>query len=277
MGTTTRKKAEASGEAQAGQPKRAKRQRSTSPTEAQAPAAKSRRRKTHTAETESGHTGKKEEPAGSQSKGAGKARAVPTAAAPKAARGRGGAQAALPSASTAPITINRAPVLTLWVAVVAQRQGFSWEEALTFGKEVSGILAQSKGRSLGIYEAKERSEEEEEARAAEEAEAGVQRVDVFGMRLKAVSQGGQQLAYSGGAAIKPGGVQAYLRRAFKERLGDAKAAMEELAAAVPAEQLGREAYKLYERFRPEWRGWGQAGQLDPQKLHQLAESWQQEA
>lgn len=54
-------------------------------------------------------------------------------------------------------------------------------------------------------------------------------------------------------------------------------AMEELAAAVPAEHLGREAYKLYERFRPEWRGWGQAGQLDPQKLHQLAESWQQEA
>lgn len=53
--------------------------------------------------------------------------------------------------------------------------------------------------------------------------------------------------------------------------------MEELAAAVPAEHLGREAYKLYERFRPEWRGWGQAGQLDPQKLHQLAESWQQEA
>lgn len=159
MGTTTRKKAEASGEAQAEQPKRGKRQRSTSPTEAQAPAAKSRRRKTHTAETESGRTGKKKEPAGSQSNGAGKARAAPTAAAPKAARGRGGAQAAAPSAaSTAPITINRAPVLTLWVAVVAQRQGFSWEEALTFGKEVSGILAQSKGRSLGIYEAKERSE-----------------------------------------------------------------------------------------------------------------------
>ena len=42
--------------------------------------------------------------------------------------------------------INRAPVLTLWVAVVAERQGFSKEAGLTFGKAISGMLAQSKGR-----------------------------------------------------------------------------------------------------------------------------------
>lgn len=187
--------------------------------------------------------------------------------------------ATAPAAATsaAPIPINRAPVLTLWAAVVAQRQGFSWEEALTFGKQVSGILAQSKGRSLGIYEEKERSEEEADAHMAKETAAGVQRVDVFGMRLKAVTQDGQRLAYSGGAAIKPGGVQGYLSRAFKGRLDDAKAAMEELAAAVPAEELGRAAYTLYERFRPEWRGWGVAGQLDLSQLHQLTAEWGQEA
>lgn len=44
------------------------------------------------------------------------------------------------------IKINRAPVLTLWVAVVAERQGFSKEAGLTFGKAISGMLAQSKGR-----------------------------------------------------------------------------------------------------------------------------------
>lgn len=33
-----------------------------------------------------------------------------------------------------PITINRAPVLTLWVAVVAEREGYSWDEAVTIGK-----------------------------------------------------------------------------------------------------------------------------------------------
>ena len=32
------------------------------------------------------------------------------------------------------VTINRAPVLTLWAAVVAERLGFSGDEALTLGK-----------------------------------------------------------------------------------------------------------------------------------------------
>ena len=45
-----------------------------------------------------------------------------------------------------PVNINRAPVLTLWVAVVSERQGFSREAGLTFGKAISGMLAQSKGR-----------------------------------------------------------------------------------------------------------------------------------
>jgi len=50
------------------------------------------------------------------------------------------------------IKINRAPVLTLWAAVVAERLGYDKNEALTFGKAVAGLNAQSKGRRLGIYE-----------------------------------------------------------------------------------------------------------------------------
>jgi hypothetical protein len=49
------------------------------------------------------------------------------------------------------ISINRAPVLTLWAAVVAQRLGFAEDEALTLGKAVSGLNAQAKGRRLGIF------------------------------------------------------------------------------------------------------------------------------
>ncbi len=36
--------------------------------------------------------------------------------------------------STRAIKINRAPVLTLWAAVVAERLGLDWEEALTLGR-----------------------------------------------------------------------------------------------------------------------------------------------
>src|SRR5574339_45239 len=56
------------------------------------------------------------------------------------------------------IKINRAPVLTLWATVVAERLGYDEETALTLGKAVAGLNAQSKGRKLGIYE--EKTEEE---------------------------------------------------------------------------------------------------------------------
>jgi len=50
------------------------------------------------------------------------------------------------------IEINRAPVLTLWAAVVATRLGFEWEEALTLGRAVAGLNAYSKGKALGLFE-----------------------------------------------------------------------------------------------------------------------------
>ena len=49
------------------------------------------------------------------------------------------------------IKINRAPVLTLWAAVVAERLGFDHDEALTLGHSVAGLYAYSKGVSLGLF------------------------------------------------------------------------------------------------------------------------------
>ena len=46
------------------------------------------------------------------------------------------------------IKINRAPVLTLWAAVIAERFGYDKKEALTLAKAVAGLNAQSKGRRL---------------------------------------------------------------------------------------------------------------------------------
>jgi len=42
------------------------------------------------------------------------------------------------------VTINRAPVLTLWVAVVAERLGFERDEALRLGKATPGFRAKSR-------------------------------------------------------------------------------------------------------------------------------------
>ncbi len=50
------------------------------------------------------------------------------------------------------VMINRAPVLTLWAAVVAEILGFDYNEALTLGRAVAGLNAYSKGVALGLFE-----------------------------------------------------------------------------------------------------------------------------
>ena len=67
------------------------------------------------------------------------------------------------------IKINRAPVLTLWAAVVAARLGYEQNTSLTLGKAVAGLNAQSKGRRLGIYEEKKETDAEKDKKPAKQA------------------------------------------------------------------------------------------------------------
>src|SRR5664279_3706995 len=48
-----------------------------------------------------------------------------------------------------PLVVNRAPVLTLWGAVVAERLGHPAETALTLGRAVAGSAARVKARNIG--------------------------------------------------------------------------------------------------------------------------------
>jgi hypothetical protein len=50
------------------------------------------------------------------------------------------------------VMVNRAPVLTLWAAAVAEVLGFEHDEALTLGRAVAGLNAYSKGLSLGPFQ-----------------------------------------------------------------------------------------------------------------------------
>lgn len=171
---------------------------------------------------------------------------------------------------------NRAPVLTLWVATVSQRQGYTLEEGLTFGRWVAGVLAQSKGRSLGIYTPKEKTDEMVKAQQRKEVEMGVHRVEAFGMHIPVVgSPGGQLRAVSGEkySPLNPRQSESYLSKSLgEEGYRDCRQAMKVLAEAVPQEEIGKKAYSLYERFRPEWKGWGGKGHLDLDLIYSMAKS-----
>jgi hypothetical protein len=172
------------------------------------------------------------------------------------------------------VKINRAPVLTLWVIVVAERQGFTREEACTYGKWVSGTLARSKGRSLGIYEAKEETDQERSARHQQRHD-GVQYVEAFAnIKIPTVEWNGKHLAVSANAdkPLDPVAVQDYLLRSFGGQLGAVEAAMKELAADIPPAELRTRAYHLYENFRPEWKGWGKKSLLYLSAIRKLAKA-----
>lgn len=169
------------------------------------------------------------------------------------------------------IRINRAPVLTLWAAVVAERLGFDWPEALTLGRAVSGLNAHSKGVSLGLYEP---TPEAERARR-EAARAGeALRVSLLHRAIPVVQTEAGLRALNKGVPDSPVSVERYLSGKFGERLGEARAAMEQLARSFSPEELAACAYALYERFRPAIpagvAGWGAAGDLDLDRLRRLA-------
>ncbi len=167
------------------------------------------------------------------------------------------------------VTINRAPVLTLWAAVVAERTGFDRDEALTLGKAVAGLNAQSKGRRLGIYKpGKESGKKARESKRGEEF-----RVGVLGRQVPAVKTSDGVRALTKGEPADPVAVESYLERKFGERLEDVRSAMSELARSFEPDALAERAYALYEEFRPDIpsgkRGWGAKGELDLNVIRSL--------
>ncbi len=169
------------------------------------------------------------------------------------------------------IKINRAPVMTLWATIVAERLGFTHDEALTLGKGVTGLNAQSKGQRLGIFEPGE--EKSEKAREREKGETFP--IEILGRPVPAVNTEQGIRATVKEKPIHPPSVQRYLETKFKDNLPAVRAAMEDLAKAYPPQELAKKAYPLYEKFRPEVpegkKGWGAAGELDLNQIRSLAE------
>jgi hypothetical protein len=167
------------------------------------------------------------------------------------------------------ILINRAPVLTLWAAVVAERLGFGWEEALSLGKAVAGLNAQTKGRALGIFEP-----HPEKVRQARQRKRGEQFwIDLCGRAVPAKNTDEGVRAVAGATPISADSVQRYLGSKFGEYLHLTRQTMGKLAAAFKPEDLAVQAFSLYERFRPEIprgrRGWGAKGELDLKLIRSL--------
>jgi len=132
------------------------------------------------------------------------------------------------------VTVNRAPVLTLWAAVVAARMGYRWEEALTLGRAVAGLNAQSKGRRLGIFAERKG----EEGKPPKKVGLGEEFwVEVVGRAVPAKRTEDGVRAVVKDQPIDPDKVERYLRSKFGEDLEAVRAAMDELAKSFDRKKL----------------------------------------
>lgn len=166
------------------------------------------------------------------------------------------------------IKINRAPVLTLWATAVAERQGFSHEEALTYGRWISTMFAQAKGQSLGKFQKRTKTKK---AKTLSQM-ADKEHVDIFeNVDIPVKEVGGKLLALERGhGTIDPDNVENYLKRSFgSQDLELARDAMRELASSMDPDELRAKAYDMYQEIRPEWHGWGKPGSLSIGKVHEL--------
>jgi hypothetical protein len=174
--------------------------------------------------------------------------------------------------ATTKIEINRAPVLTLWAAVVAEALGFEPEEALTLGKTLAGLTAQSKGRRLGIYKPAEDRAHEVRKQPRDE----MLYVQLLGRAIPALNTPDGVRAASKGQPLDPASVQRYLSGKFGAALDDVRAAMEDLASTYSPADLEEVAFELYEQFRPEIpagkKGWGAKGELNLDYIRSLRDT-----
>lgn len=170
------------------------------------------------------------------------------------------------------IRINRAPVLTLWAAVVAQRLGFDWDESLTLGRAVAGLTAYSKGKRLGIFEPTPAAVREK--RQQMRREAGAVTIALLERGVPAVHTKDGLRALDKHKRADPASVERYLASKFGDSLKDATAAMRALGRSLPPSELAAKGFDLYVQFRPGVpegeAGWGAKGKLDLGKIVALA-------
>ncbi|GAA6054998.1 hypothetical protein JCM3770_000486 [Rhodotorula araucariae] len=149
--------------------------------------------------------------------------------------------------------VNRAPVMTAWACVVAERLGFRRQEALSIAHVFTDLNATSKGVSLGIMPAE-----------AAKVEVGPSQpfVDILGRRVPVLStQTGEWRAIAKGQVADPAKAFAYMRGAFRQQLGAVIGAMRLLADSFSPKELNEKGYGLYLDFRPEVDGWGKKAEL----------------
>ncbi|KAF8845863.1 hypothetical protein BDN67DRAFT_961513 [Paxillus ammoniavirescens] len=160
--------------------------------------------------------------------------------------------------------VNRAPLMTAWATVVAERLGFEREEALSIGSVYTEMNAVTKGVFLGLID--ESRKKEIEPISGERQPY----VDLMGRRIPLYqTQSSKWRALVGGSPALPSTAFSYISRAFRQTTPHVMGALHLLAASYPPLELNNIGFSLYADFRPVVDGWGKRGEVPCQRILSL--------
>jgi len=151
------------------------------------------------------------------------------------------------------VHVNRAPVMTVWAMVVAERMGFKREEALSIASAYTELNATSKGISLGLFD---------EEKGKDTSSGGQPYVELMGRKVPVYStRASQWRALLEDEPISPSSAFKYITHAFQQQAPHVVGAMRLLAETFAPKELNRVGFSLYADFRPHVGGWGKKGEL----------------
>ncbi|KAF9267696.1 hypothetical protein L218DRAFT_814690, partial [Marasmius fiardii PR-910] len=166
---------------------------------------------------------------------------------------------------TKSIVINRAPLMSAWATVVAERMGFQREEALSIASVYTEMNAKSKGVTVGVYSAG--TEKNLEA-----TKGGAQPyVEFIGRRPLHQKQNSkeQYRAVVNGTPTAPTKAFGYISQSFRENTSSVVGALRLLANSYSSQEISDKAWSLYVDFRPEVKGWGKQAEVKCSKILDL--------
>ncbi|KAK0206458.1 hypothetical protein DFS33DRAFT_1255799 [Desarmillaria ectypa] len=161
--------------------------------------------------------------------------------------------------------INRAPLMTAWAMIVAERLGFQREEALSIASVYTEMNALSKGVSLGIYK-------DGKQKGLDAIKGGSQPyVELMGRRRVPISQtfpsplyqsqSNQWRALLNSKPAQPSPPFSYISRSFRQTTPHIIGALRLLAESFAPKELNKKGWALYAEFRPSVNGWGERSEV----------------
>ncbi|KAL0070690.1 hypothetical protein AAF712_001911 [Marasmius tenuissimus] len=159
---------------------------------------------------------------------------------------------------TKSVVINRAPLMTLWATMVAERMGFKREEALTIASVYTEMNAISKGVSLGIFEEGKKRDSTLQAEAPNLT--SISSVEECTPLYQTQDEEWRALLHS--TPAKPSAAFGYISRSFRQTTPHVAGSLRLLADSYSPNEINGKAWSLYVKFRPDVNEWGKRSKVE---------------